>query len=51
MSLNTHLMNQAVITCTSLTRPTRPADGLRIYEVDTHTYWRFDGISWQRTDR
>lgn len=33
--LNTYLMKQAVIVCTSGTRPASPIEGMQIYETDT----------------
>ena len=33
--LNTYLMKQAVIVCTSSTRPSSPVEGMAIYETDT----------------
>ena len=33
--LNTYLMKQAVIVCTSGTRPSSPVEGMTIYETDT----------------
>jgi hypothetical protein len=44
--VNTFLMQQAVITCTSSTRPASPSEGMTIYETDTDSYAKYDGSNW-----
>lgn len=44
--MNTYLMKQAVITCTSGTRPGSPTEGMTIYETDTDCYVTYDGSAW-----
>lgn len=44
--VNTFLMRQAVITCTSSTRPASPSEGMTIYETDTDAYAVYDGSNW-----
>jgi len=44
--VNTYLMKQAVITCTSSTRPSSPVDGMMIYQTDTDNTWSYDGATW-----
>lgn len=43
--VNTYLMDQAVVTCTSATRPTG-IEGRVIFETDTDTLRVYDGSSW-----
>lgn len=45
--MNTYLMNQAVITCTSGTRPSGPVEGMTIYETDTDCYATYTGTAWE----
>lgn len=45
--VNNLLMRQAVIGCTSGTRPASPQEGMLVYETDTDTYRGFDGSAWQ----
>jgi hypothetical protein len=45
--MNTFLMNQAVITCTSSTRPSSPVEGMTIYETDTDRYLSYTGTAWR----
>lgn len=45
--VNTYLMNQAVITCTSTTRPASPSEGMTIYETDTDQYLTYTGAAWR----
>jgi hypothetical protein len=45
--VNTFLMQQAVITCTSTTRPTSPTTGMTIYETDTALYRTWSGSAWE----
>lgn len=45
--LNTFLMRQAVITCTSSTRPSSPSEGMTIYETDTDLLAIYTGSAWQ----
>jgi hypothetical protein len=42
-----YLMRQAVIVCTSGTRPT-PVEGMVIYETDTDDIFVYNGTNWQR---
>lgn len=44
--VNTYLAKQAVITCTSGTRPGSPTEGMTIYETDTDCYVTYDGSAW-----
>lgn len=44
--VNTYLMNQSVITCTSSTRPGSPSEGMTIYETDTDMTRQYNGSSW-----
>lgn len=44
--LNNYLMKQAVIVCTSGTRPASPVEGMFIYESDTDRYMSYTGSSW-----
>lgn len=46
-NVNTYLMNQAVIVCTSGTRPASPTAGMLIWETDTNTNRMWDGAAWQ----
>lgn len=41
-----YLMDQAVIVCTSGTRPT-PATGMTIYETDTRKHYAYYGSAWR----
>lgn len=43
--VNTYLMKQTVITCTSSTRPT-PVEGMVIYETDTDWIRVYNGSAW-----
>lgn len=36
--VNSYLMKQSLISCTSVTRPASPQDGMSIYETDTKRY-------------
>lgn len=45
--VNTFLMRQAVITCTSSTRPASPSEGMTIYETDTDRYKTYSGSAWE----
>lgn len=45
--INTYLMNQMVITCTSSTRPGSPVTGMRIWETNTSAEWVWDGTAWR----
>lgn len=45
--VNTFLMRQAVITCTSSTRPASPSEGMTIYETDTDALAIYTGSAWQ----
>lgn len=45
--VDTYLMNQAVITCTSSTRPSTPTNGMHIYETDTGRTLRYNGSAWE----
>jgi hypothetical protein len=44
--VNTFLMRQAVITCTSSTRPASPSEGMTIFETDTDRTLIYDGSAW-----
>ncbi|WP_330438825.1 hypothetical protein OHB44_28040 [Micromonospora sp. NBC_00821] len=44
--VNTYLMNQAVIVCTSGTRPSSPPEGMVIYETDTDLIRVYTGSTW-----
>ena len=43
--INSYLMQQAVIQCTSSTRPT-PNEGMTIYETDTDRVLVYNGTGW-----
>lgn len=47
--VNDYLMKQAVIVCTSGTRPSSPPEGMTIYETDTDSYRVWNGAAWRRT--
>lgn len=47
--VNDYLMEQAVIACTSGTRPSSPNEGMVIYETDTDRVLIYDGSAWIRT--
>lgn len=47
--VNTYLMNQAVITCTSTTRPATPTEGMTIFETDTDGLLTYSGTAWENT--
>ncbi len=42
----TYLMKQAVIVCTSSTRPSSPVEGMHIYQTDTDTVAIYNGSAW-----
>ena len=44
--MNTYLMQQSVIICTSGTRPGSPVNGMTIYETDTACQARWNGSAW-----
>lgn len=44
--LNDYLMEQAVIQCTSGTRPSSPNAGMTIYETNTNRYACWSGSAW-----
>jgi len=44
--INTYLMNQMVITCTSTTRPS-PVNGMRIWQTDTLTGFVYESSAWR----
>lgn len=46
--VNTYLARQAIIVCTSTTRPSSPNEGMTCYETDTNTIRTYDGSLWQR---
>jgi hypothetical protein len=46
--VNTFLMRQAVIVCTSTTRPGSPNEGMTIYETDTDLTLQYTGTAWRR---
>jgi hypothetical protein len=45
--LNTYLMKQTVIVCTSGTRPGSPVEGMVVYETDTDRLSTYTGAAWQ----
>lgn len=45
--VNTYLMKQAVIGCTSGTRPASPVEGMMIYETDTDLIRAYTGSGWE----
>lgn len=45
--VNTYLAKQAVIVCTSGTRPASPVEGMVIHETDTDKTLFYNGASWQ----
>ncbi len=47
--VNTYLMKQTVIVCTSGTRPASPVAGMTIYETDVNLYAVYNGTSWVET--
>lgn len=46
--VNTYLAKQAVIVCTSGTRPSSPVEGMLIYETDTDDIFLYNGTNWVR---
>jgi hypothetical protein len=44
--MNTYLMKQSVIVCTSATRPASPVQGMTIFETDTSLYRFYDATTW-----
>ncbi|MEU8270822.1 hypothetical protein AB0B89_27150 [Sphaerisporangium sp. NPDC049002] len=44
--LNSYLMSQVIIRCTSGTRPASPAQGWHIYETDTSKFLVYTGSAW-----
>lgn len=44
--VNNYLMRQAVIVCTSGTRPSSPTEGMTIYETDTDNFSWYSGSGW-----
>jgi hypothetical protein len=47
--VNTYLMKQTVIVCTSSTRPSAPVEGMVIFETDTNKLSAYDGSGWNIT--
>jgi hypothetical protein len=45
--VNTYLMRQVIITCTSSTRPSSPVEGMHIWETDTLKGYVYDSSAWQ----
>ena len=45
--VNTYLMKQALITCTSGTRPSSPVTGMHIYETDSTAFLKWNGSFWE----
>jgi len=45
--INTYLMNQMIIVCTSSTRPSTPVEGMHIWETDTKALLVRVGSSWK----
>ncbi|WP_327047298.1 hypothetical protein OG320_05235 [Microbispora sp. NBC_01189] len=46
--VNTYLMQQVIIRCTSTTRPSSPSEGWHIYETDTRRFLVYRSGSWVR---
>ena len=46
--VNTYLMQQVIIRCTSTTRPGSPSEGWHIYETDTRRFLVYKSGSWVR---
>lgn len=46
--VNTYLMRQAVVICTSGTRPSSPTEGMTVYETDTDVVRIYTGSAWRR---
>lgn len=46
--LDNYLMRQAVIGCTSGTRPSSPQEGMTVYETDTDRIMVYSGSAWRR---
>jgi hypothetical protein len=44
--VDTYLMSQVIIRCTSGTRPASPAEGWHIYETDTNRLMVYNGSAW-----
>lgn len=44
--VDTYLMSQVIIRCTSSTRPSSPAEGWHIYETDTDLTQVYNGTTW-----
>ena len=44
--VNTYLMNQENITCTSGTHPSSPTTGMKIFETDTNRWLYWSGTAW-----
>lgn len=44
--IDLYLMNQAIIVCTSVTRPGTPSVGMRVWETDTKSERVWDGSTW-----
>ena len=49
--VNTYLMKQAVIACTSGSRPSSPVEGMVIYQTDTDSLHFYTGSAWKRFAR
>jgi hypothetical protein len=49
--VNTFMMRQAVIVCTSTTRPGSPNEGMTIYETNTKAVAIYNGTAWQYRGR
>lgn len=45
--VDTYLMRQVVIGCTSSTRPASPSQGMHIYETDTNKTMKYNGSLWE----
>jgi hypothetical protein len=45
--VNTYLMRQSLIVCTSATRPGTPSEGMAIYETDTDLVRVYNGTAWE----
>lgn len=47
VDMDTYLVSQSIIRCTSGTRPNAPSEGWHIYETDTQRLFRFTSGEWK----